>query len=238
MLYLDFPSPLHRVALADALRDLQAGDNVIGVILVGSLARGNARPDSDIDLIVVHERGERSGGRRAYGNIEVEFIARTAESWTEQFCPSAAGDESWGYAFLEGVILHDPRGIAAQLREQAGKSHAGYHVPGEIVEHFVSLWKHVLPKLRDVLRGGDNVEIGWSAAVMTHPVIQTLWAANDLPLPSLDIGCLQRRLDDITVPANAPQSVREMVQASPQRALELQVSLLEAVVPLLEDQLK
>ena len=233
---LGFPPPLHRTLLADVLRNLRADKNVVGILLVGSLARGTARQDSDIDLLVVHEHGERSADRRAYGSIVVETIARTADAWKAQFSPAKAGDESWGYAFLEGVILHDPNGVVAQLVGAAAEAHAVYRVPSEIAEHLATLWHHVLPKMRDVLRGGDSVEMGWSVAVMSHPLLQTLWAVNDLPLPSLDLGCLQRRLGDLTVPADVPQLVREMLQAPPQRALELQVSLLEAVAPLLEKQ--
>ncbi|MCY3746574.1 MAG: nucleotidyltransferase domain-containing protein, partial [Acidobacteria bacterium] len=33
------------------------GDRLLGVTLYGSVARGEARPDSDVDLLVVHRGG-------------------------------------------------------------------------------------------------------------------------------------------------------------------------------------
>jgi hypothetical protein len=36
-----------------------------------------------------------------------------------------------------------------------------------------------------VLSQGDPVEIGWASSVVTNDVLRTVWAANDLPNPSL-----------------------------------------------------
>jgi hypothetical protein len=48
-----------------------------------------------------------------------------------------------------------------------------------------------------VHRRGDPVEVGWAAAVMTNELLRTAWAVNDLPNPSLDLGTVQRHLDDL-----------------------------------------
>ena len=231
-----FPTRLHDSTLMQVIGDFKLDANVLGVLLIGSLARGTARQDSDIDLILIHASGERVSDRRSDGPVVVEWNARTAEAWIKQFTPLRVGDESWGYAFLDGVILHDPRGVVAQLIEMAIKSHANYRVPREIVDHFIWLWNHVRPKMEAVLRCGDETEMGWSVAVMSHPVIQTLWAVNDLPLPSLDLGCLQRHLDDLAIPAEASDLIREMLQAPPEPALHLQLRILELAVPYLEQQ--
>jgi hypothetical protein len=44
-----------------------------------------------------------------------------------------------------------------------------------------------------VLSHGDPVEVGWASAVMTNEMLRTVWAANDLPNPSLDLGTVQRQ---------------------------------------------
>ena len=45
----------HQVAIADFLKRLRPvlGDHLVDVRLFGSVARGDARPDSDIDILVV-----------------------------------------------------------------------------------------------------------------------------------------------------------------------------------------
>lgn len=235
---IHFPTPLHRDIAEKVLDDLKADADVLGVLLCGSLARGTARPDSDIDLLVVLADGAAGPGddakrvsRTRHGAIEVEQGGRTPAGWRRQFAPARVNDESWGYAFLDGAVLHDPHGEVARLIREAAQIHAAYRVPEEIRSHYFWLWGHMRPKMEAVLRAGDATEIGWSAAVMTERVIKTLWAASGRPAPSLDLGTFQRHLNDLTVPPDAPALVREMLQAPPEEALRLQLRLIDAVEP-------
>jgi predicted nucleotidyltransferase len=236
---IQFPTQLHRAVLDDVLAELRADVAVLGVLLCGSLARGTARDDSDIDLLIVLADQEADDGakrftRKRFGAIEVEQSARTPAGWIRQFSPSRIGDESWGYAFLDGVVLHDPHGAVAQLVVAADDAHASYRVPDHLTAHYAWLWRHIRPKMEAVLRGGDATEIGWAAAVMTAHLTETLWAINGRPLPSRDLGCLQRHLDDLTVPREASTLVREMLQAAPKECLRLQLRLLDLVTPYLQ----
>lgn len=190
---LGLPTPLHAQALAQALDELKRDANVLGIMLIGSLARGAARPDSDIDLVVVQAHGSRVVDRRSHGALVVERNFRTLAEWETHFTPTRVGDESWGYAFLR-------------------------------------------PKMEAVLQRGDATEIGWAAAVMTHPILQTVWAVNNLPLPSLGLGSVQRHLDDLTVPAGVSELVRKLLQESPEPSLRLQLQIVDAVTPLLQTQ--
>jgi predicted nucleotidyltransferase len=75
----DFPTPLHRETVAATVEFFAGGEGVEAVLLVNSLARGVATPESDIDVAVLVSRGlpqpERATleGRwqRAYGEGEV-----------------------------------------------------------------------------------------------------------------------------------------------------------------------
>ncbi|WP_219825592.1 nucleotidyltransferase domain-containing protein [Nonomuraea typhae] len=214
------------------LAELRADPNVQGVMLGGSLARGTARPDSDLDVFVVTaENDDDAPWRRRRRLLPVDLLAYTANDWRGRFCPHRVGDESWGYAFMDGIILEDPAGALAQLLAEAAEIHACYRVPAHIKAHYDWLWKHVRPKMLAVLQRGDPVEIGWAAAAMTNEVVRTVWAANDLPNPSLDLGTFQRHLDGLTVPPDAPDRLRDMLQAPPKQALQLQLDLITLVEP-------
>jgi len=39
------------------IEELEKDNNVLGIILLGSWVRGNNRPDSDVDLVVMLEKG-------------------------------------------------------------------------------------------------------------------------------------------------------------------------------------
>ncbi|WP_163509653.1 nucleotidyltransferase domain-containing protein [Fodinicola acaciae] len=214
----------HRVLVDQVVAELRCSPGVRAILLAGSLARGTARRDSDVDILVV---ADDAVPRRDDYPMPVDLLVRTADGWRQRFQPSGVGDESWGYAFLDAVILHDPHGIAAGLVADARRMHAEYRTPPAIKAHYRQFWQHVRPKMVATLRGGDPVEIGWSAAVMANELLRTAWAANDLPNPSLDLGTVQRHLDDLTQPADAPGRVRTLLSAPPAESLRLQLALLD-----------
>lgn len=229
---IDYPSPLHRHVLDQLLAEAKADPVVRGVMLAGSLARGTARADSDLDVLVVTtSQADDAPWRSRSRPLPVDLVVRTADQWRLHFAPSRAGDESWGYAFLDGVILHDPDGLVARLVLDAADIHENYRVPAAIKTHYARLWSHVRPKMVDVLRRGDPVEIGWAAAVMTNQLLRAVWAANDLPNPSLDLGTVQRHLGDLRVPAGAAALVRSLLRMSPPQALQRQLELIEMIEP-------
>ncbi|WP_407562035.1 nucleotidyltransferase family protein [Streptomyces sp. 184] len=230
-----FPTPLHRTVLEVVLTELRADPDVRGVLLSGSLARGTARPDSDLDVLVVTATDpvRQAPWRSRRRPLTVDLVPRTAAQWRSCFAPDRVGDESWGYAFLDGVALHDPDGAVAGLMADAATIHAGYRTPEPIKAHYAGFWAHLVPKMQAVRQRGDPVETGWAAAVMTNELIRTLCAANDLPNPSLDVGACQRHLDDLASPAGAADLMRAVLRAAPRDALRLQLELVGDVLPLL-----
>jgi predicted nucleotidyltransferase len=106
----------HDLAIANRLKDLvlQAdGKRVSRVILFGSRARGDARPDSDFDLLIV-VRGITPAEKRLY-RLACYRVLRGAGVAAE---PWVMGDEEFeetkhvigGLAYpawKEGVILHE-----------------------------------------------------------------------------------------------------------------------------------
>ena len=109
------------------------GDNLVGVVLYGSHARGEARPESDADLLVIAEGlPERRYDRVFFlqrlvrgidGAPDLSLLGKTTEEF-EGYFPSLYLDIG-----LDGVLLHDRDGYTAarlgRVREiiaQAGLS--------------------------------------------------------------------------------------------------------------------
>jgi hypothetical protein len=91
---------------------LQADPNVLGILLFGSWARGNNRPDSDVDLLVI----VREGFKRTveYRDGQVFEITYTTEQGASQYWHSAPDDavELWSIA----TMLFDRDGTIARLK--------------------------------------------------------------------------------------------------------------------------
>lgn len=96
------------------VENLQPNDNVLGVILFGSWARGNSRPDSDVDLIVILREGyERKV--EYLDNQAFEIVYTTAEGamehWQRNLNDAA---DLWGVA----NILYDREGVIEMLQRE------------------------------------------------------------------------------------------------------------------------
>jgi len=229
---IQYPTPVHRRVLSEILADARADPDVRGLLLAGSLARGSARADSDIDVLVVASgQTADAAWRSAARPLPVDLLVRTASEWRARFAPDRVGDESWGYAFLDGVVLYDPEGIVRRLMSDAADIHERYRVPASVKDHYTRLWEHVRPKMLAVLSHGDPVEIGWASAAMINALLRTVWAANNLPNPSLDLGTVQRHLDDLAIPAGAAAELRAILPAPPKESLQRQLDLIEVVLP-------
>jgi len=96
------------------LENLKQRKDVLGVIMFGSQARENSRPDSDVDLVVILTEGFRRTVEYHEGQaFEIIYTtARGALAYWESHIDDAAG--LWAVA----KVLYDKDGTIAQLKNQ------------------------------------------------------------------------------------------------------------------------
>lgn len=105
------------LSVARKVADELAGDGAEAVVLVGSHARKEAGPDSDVDVLAVGPR-EFSFRLERRGGLLVSTSSKPFRSHREAFgnpgsvCTTVPG-------WREAVLLHDPAGIAAALISEA-----------------------------------------------------------------------------------------------------------------------
>ena len=99
------------------LEDLKQRRDVLGVIMFGSQARGNYRPDSDVDLVVILTEGYRRAVEYRDGQaFEIIYTtARGALAYWKSHVDDAAG--LWEVA----SVLFDKDGTIAQLKSKIQK---------------------------------------------------------------------------------------------------------------------
>src|SRR4051795_2198835 len=117
--------------------ELAADPAVRGVILFGSHARGNARPDSDADLMILVERDEFEMGFAERDGQKFELL-RCSEAVAVRYAtdnPDNAAD------FCKvAQILHDPDGAAARVRDHAAEIVAEGKAPMDQARRAWSRW--------------------------------------------------------------------------------------------------
>jgi hypothetical protein len=103
-------------ALAEKLAASLAEQGALAVAIVGSHARGEAGPDSDLDLAVV---GEGPHYRlEAHGGVLVSFgWAPEAEQRRRLYDPAWISTHVPGWREADAVL--DPNGVAASIQEEA-----------------------------------------------------------------------------------------------------------------------
>lgn len=148
----------------------------LGMLLGGSVARGTARPTSDLDLWFYwpaaqpFEMEERAG-------ILIERHGHTLEGAARE---TETGDTVL-YRWLEAQLLYDPAGALAALKGRAGESLAAYRTPpGEcrVLRHWL---ESTLGKLGDC---GED-QIAFLVHTTTWKLAEGLCAVNDRPVPAV-----------------------------------------------------
>ncbi len=98
------------------------GDDLVAIALFGSAARGQARPDSDLDLYVVTRRSTLGDSRlrgmweRIDGSAEYQALVRAGYQPTPSPVPHTVEDlarHPWILLDIvhHGLILHDPEEV-------------------------------------------------------------------------------------------------------------------------------
>ncbi len=99
------------------VEDLKKRPDVVGIVLFGSWARGNNRPNSDVDLLVILEEGfKRAVEYRADQAFEIIY---TTEKSTVAFWESNKDDCAGFWEIAQ--ILFDKDGTIQQLQTEAAR---------------------------------------------------------------------------------------------------------------------
>ena len=131
----DWLAPAHRSTIASlAARNHAAhGDDLLGLVLSGSAARGLATEHSDLDVIVVLT-DEAAADRSTAKSREVDEIV---DSWSELQAVGAFGTEDWWYrwSYAWAPVLLDRTGgeVTDAVLRQATLSPA--EADGVLVDH-------------------------------------------------------------------------------------------------------
>lgn len=105
--------PVHK-PIDDFVEELKKRDDVLGVILFGSWARGNNRPDSDVDLLVILSEGFQRAIEERDKQV-FEIIYTTSEAALDYYKDNKdQAYELWKVA----KVLYDRDGTVQNLKSE------------------------------------------------------------------------------------------------------------------------
>lgn len=220
----------HRTLLDEILEEARNDDEVTGLILTGSVARGDAYPGSDLDIYMLLVDG---CSRPVQAEFRQGILVERGYADFELARARLETDPMKVYRYLDGRILYDAEGYLKRLVAIAGSCFETYEVPAQ-ERHGISHWlKSVRVKIVASRDAGDLLKSAYITSTSAWEVMVGLWAVNDRPIPPG--GALLAHLGDLKKrPPHAERKLQELFLGDPLERIEATVQLIDWIVPLLD----
>ena len=174
-----FPAT-HVDAVNEALGELIEDPDVRALAVVGSLARGDALPGSDVDLlVVVTDEALLDVPRIIRSGCVVEQHRYTLAAARDRFDRRPAHV----YLLLDSVPLYDPEGLFGELVEAAKARQKTYQMPTRDIDLKRYWWRKVRSKLKNALERDDTLLAGFLASTCSAEIVSDLFALEGRPPP-------------------------------------------------------
>lgn len=189
---------VHEQLISEALKELEYDSEVIGVLLQGSMARGDGYPTSDLDLFILL----RDGCRRPFVAFEEQSILIEHHASDREYATAKIrANPMLAYGFTDGRILRDDSGGLAELSRVAHEVIDSYKTPPSEREGILYWLRSSRIKINAAKDAGDLLKASFVVATTSWKILEGMWAVNDLPMPPSGT-VLAHRKDLTQVPDN------------------------------------
>lgn len=213
---------LHEDLLAELVDEAHADADVIGLLLTGSHARGDALPGTDIDLVYVLT----DGSSRPFRSEPRDGVL-VEQSYTDLATARATlvTNPMKIYGYLDGRILYDPQDVLAGLTIEARDRLARYEVPEEVRSRNYFLLGCSWDKISVGVDAGDWLRAAFVTATTSWQIIEGLWAANNLPVPPN--SSVRPHLSDLSGPPDVAAKYRTLFLGDTEERVRVALELIE-----------
>jgi predicted nucleotidyltransferase len=207
------------------VEEARADDEIVGILLTGSVARGDALPGTDIDLrFILVDGASRAFDSRPRNGILIE--RGFADLMTAQ--TELRSNSMNVYAYLDGRILYDPFGVLASLNSEARKRFDEFEVSKEERARTAFLLGCARDKIRVAMDGGDLLRAAFVAGTTSWGIIEGLWAASNRPLPPN--SSVRPHLCDLVGPPDIQAKYERLFLADTPERVRVTLELLDWII--------
>ncbi|GLV55370.1 DNA polymerase subunit beta [Dictyobacter sp. S3.2.2.5] len=223
---------LYQTLQQEIVEEAHQQEEIIGVLLTGSVARGDAVEGTDLDLRFILKPGIKREFRS-----EVRQGVVVEQGYTDEASAQAKlkADAMQVYAYLDGRILYDPQGVLACLKEQAQQRFDGYRLPEQERVKIITWLESSRFKIQLALKAGQQVKAAFVSGTVSWQIIEGLWAANDRPLPPN--SSIWPHLKDLTLgPPDVEEQLTQLFCSETPQRIQLTLNLLSWILSQLNDE--
>ncbi|UVI32739.1 nucleotidyltransferase domain-containing protein [Paenibacillus spongiae] len=182
----------HRGILENLLAAILADHDIIGMMVIGSHARGDALPESDLDLMLFL----REGRSREFQAVTIDHILVEYKYADLNKAKSRLETNPMEvYAYLDGQVLFDSDQIIETLMGEAAARFVNYRMDErerKAIHHWLSSAKI---KIQAAVQSRDGLKASFVTASTSYKILEGLWTVCKKPLPPA--GSIIAHLDDL-----------------------------------------
>lgn len=222
---------LYRVLLQEFVEEASEQEGIVGILLTGSVARGDALPGSDLDMRYLLPEGQSRPFQSArHSGIVVE------RSYTD--LPRAQSKLEVNpmevYAYLDGQILFDPIDVLRQLTDRAKVLFETYQFPQQELPGLIYWLRSAHLKMSVAQRAGDLLKAAFVCSTTSWQILMGLWAVNDKPLPPN--GAVLAHLKDLSKkPPGLEEQMNQFFCGETSQRVQIAMNLIDWLLEHMED---
>ncbi|HFJ9468658.1 nucleotidyltransferase domain-containing protein [Bacillus paranthracis] len=170
----------HKKLVQTILNEYVFRDKVNGLMLIGSVARGDAYPESDLDFYILLEDGQK---KKFHSETREGILVEYKGADFNQIQVNFKNNPMELYSFLEGKILFDKSGELKKLKEIATYEFENYRVSSDKVKGISHWLQSSLIKIQSALKANDELKASYIVQTSTWTLLEGIWAINNKPVP-------------------------------------------------------
>ncbi|HDR7641717.1 MULTISPECIES: nucleotidyltransferase domain-containing protein [Bacillus] len=170
----------HKKLVQTIVAEILSINKITGCMLIGSVARGDAYPDSDLDFYVLLEDGQN---KKFHSETREEILVEYKYADVNQILENFKNNPMELYSFLEGETLFDKSGELKKLKEIATYEFENYRVSSDKVKGISHWLRSSLIKIQSALKAHDELKASYIVHTSTWTLLEGIWAINNKPTP-------------------------------------------------------
>jgi len=216
----------HKKLAQTIVAEILSIDKVNGCMLIGSVARGDAYPDSDLDFYILLEEGQK---KKFHSETREDILVEYKSADFNQIQVNFKNNPMELYSFLEGKILFDKSGELKKLKEIATYEFENYRVSSDKVKG-ISHWLHSsLIKTQSALKANDELKASYIVQTSIWTLLDGRWAVNNKPTPPA--GSALKYIETLSiVPTNFEDYINRLFLGDTKARIKAAIELIEWVL--------